>query len=78
MVGLRVLTESDLQVKTKAGLDIVLLEAIIITGFLVVYLVAVAGWPPLPTVGGYLAINGLYALYFWQFVLPSIEVRKAV
>lgn len=77
MVGLRVITESDLQVGTKAGLNIVLLEGVIITGSLVVYLVAVAGWPPLPTAGGYLAITGLYALYYWQFVLPSVEARKA-
>jgi hypothetical protein len=77
MVGLRVITERDLQVRTKAGLNIVLLEGIVITGSLVVYLVAVADWPPLPTVGGYLAITGLYALYYWQFVLPSVGARKA-
>lgn len=77
MVGLRVISESDLQVGTKAGLNIVLLEGIIITGALVVYLIAVAGWSPLPTVGGYLAITGLYALYYWQFVLSSVEASKA-
>jgi hypothetical protein len=77
MVGLRLITERDLQVRTKAGLNIVLLEGIVITGSLVVYLVAVADWPPLPTVGGYLAITGLYALYYWQFVLPSVGARKA-
>jgi hypothetical protein len=77
MVGLRVITESDLQVRTKAGLNIVLLGGIILTGSLVVYLVAVAGWSPLPTVGGYLAITGLYAIYYWEFVLPSVEARKS-
>ncbi|APW96885.1 hypothetical protein CHINAEXTREME_03470 [Halobiforma lacisalsi AJ5] len=75
MIGLRLITGSDLQVRTKAGLDIVLLEGILVTGFLVVYLVAVAGWSLLPTVGGYLAITVLYVLYYWQVVLPQIEVR---
>ncbi|SFC29461.1 hypothetical protein SAMN05444422_106255 [Halobiforma haloterrestris] len=75
MIGLRLITGSDLQVRTKAGLDIVLLEGILVTGFLVVYLVAVAGWSLLPTVGGYLAITVLYGLYYWQVVLPRIETR---
>ena len=75
MIGLRLITGSDLQVRTKEGLHIVLLEGIIVTGFLVVYLVAVAGWSPLLTVGGYLIFTGLYVLYYWQFALPSIEAR---
>lgn len=75
MVGLRLITGSELQVQTKEGLHIVLLEGIIVTGFFVVYLVAVEGWSPFFTVGGYLALTGLYALYYWQVVLPSIGVR---
>ena len=73
MIRLRLITGSDLQVQTREGLHIVLLEGIIITGFLVVYLVAVEGWSPLLTVGSYLAITGLYALYYWQVVLPRFN-----
>jgi len=73
MIGLRLITGSDLQVQTREGLHIVLLEGIIITGFLIVYLVAVAGWSPFITVGSYLSITVLYALYYWQVVLPRFS-----
>jgi hypothetical protein len=77
MVGMRLITDKELQVESKAGLNIVLLEGIIFTGAVVVYLVAVGGWSPLPTVGGYLAITGLSALYYWQFVLAAAEAGNA-
>lgn len=77
MIGLRLVTGSALQVRTTEGLHIVLLEGFIVTGFIIVYLVTVEGWSPLPTVGGYLAITAVYLVYYLKIHLPRSSLTTA-
>lgn len=77
MIGLRVATGSTLRVNSVAGLHIVLLEGIIVTGFIVVYLVTVEGWATVPTVGVYLGTTVAYLLYYWKIHLPRSGLTSA-
>ncbi|MDL0138611.1 hypothetical protein PNP85_03690 [Halobacterium salinarum] len=74
MIGIRLMTGSELQVQSKEGLHVVSLGGVVLGGFWAVFLIFVLDWPPLLTSGLYLFITITYFMLYKRVVLPRLDL----
>jgi len=76
-VGVRVLTDSDLQVGSPAGLTVSLALGEVLGGVGAVYLVAVQGYPAPWVVAGYVTVSLVTVLWYWYVGVPGVGSEVA-
>lgn len=77
MIGLRLATNTELQVQSREGLHIVTLFGIILGGYAVVYGIVVEGWPVLFAGGLYIAVLVAFLAYYQRYIVPQFNAGEA-
>jgi hypothetical protein len=75
MIGLRLITGSDLQIQSNEGLHVLSLGGVVLGGFWAAFLIVVLGWPSLLIVGLYSAVTIVYLVFYIRVILPRFEGR---
>jgi Fe2+ or Zn2+ uptake regulation protein len=73
MIGIRLVTGSDLQIQSTEGLHLISVGGVVLGGFWAVFLIFVLDWPPLLTSGVYLFITIAYLVFYRRVVLPEFD-----
>lgn len=74
LIGVRLLTGSDLQIQSRDGLHLVSLGGILLTGCLTAFAVFILDWPPLLTVSVYVLATGSYLIAYKRLVLSQSDL----
>jgi hypothetical protein len=75
MIGFRLVTGTEIQVQSKAGLSLFVILGVLAGGVASLFLVAVMGYPALAVTSLYVAISAITVLWVWQMVFPNFEPR---
>ncbi|WP_423744909.1 hypothetical protein V5735_02445 (plasmid) [Haladaptatus sp. SPP-AMP-3] len=74
MIGIRLMTGTDLQVQSKEGLHVVSLGGVVLGGFWAVFSIFILNWPPLLTGGLYLFTTVTYFVLYDRVILPRSNI----
>ena len=75
VVGVRLMTGSELQIQSKEGLHVVSLGGVVLGGFWAVFLIFVLGWSSLLIIGLYISITITYLVVYTRVVLPRFDAQ---
>jgi hypothetical protein len=73
MIGLRLITGTDLQIQSTEGLHIMSIGGVVLGGFWAAFLVFVLDWSPLLVSGLYLFVTIAYLVFYKKIVLPRFD-----
>ena len=73
LVGIRLLTDTDLQVKSREGLHVIALGGVVLGGFWAGFLIFVLGWPPLAVGAVSVAVTIVSLVGYTRLVLPRFD-----
>lgn len=74
MIGIRLMTGSELQVQSKEGLHVVSLGGVVLGGFWAVFLIFVLEWPLLLTSVLYFLATIAYLVLYKRVILPQLDL----
>jgi hypothetical protein len=74
MIGIRLMTGSELQVQSKEGLHVVSLGGVVLGGFWAVCLIFVLDWPLLLTSVLYFLATIAYLVLYKRVILPQLDL----
>ncbi|SFS53726.1 hypothetical protein [Halostagnicola kamekurae] len=75
LIGIRLATDSDMQIRTRGGLHLVTLGGVVGGGFWVAFLIFVLDWSPVFTAGLYGVVTATYLVYYARVVLPRFDAE---
>ena len=75
MIGVRLMTGSELQIQSKDGLHVVSLGGVVLGGFWAAFLIIVLDWPFLLIIGLYSAVTIAYLVLYTRVILPRFDAR---
>jgi hypothetical protein len=73
MIGVRLITGSNLTIQSREGLHVVSLGGITLSGFWAAFLIVVFGWSSLLTIGLYIFVTIAYLVCYTQLILPRFD-----
>ena len=78
MIGIRLVTGSDLQVQSKEGLHVVSLGGVVLGGFWTMFLIFVLEWSALLTSGLYFFATITYFALYKRVILPRLDLPVGI